>query len=423
MELSVESRLKAILDGTGAGTWEWNVDSGEMRINERWAAMLGYSLDELGDITFKTWENLAHPDDRGVALKKVRELLEGVTDQYDCVMRMRRKSGGWRYIHGRGILLVDSAENAQRWLVGTHLDITEQRQAQMQLRQLAESLPGIIYSFEIDTAGAFRFPYVSRKVEDFYGFSADTMVAEPERAFNVVHPDDLPRVRESIARSHETLDQWKCDYRVLVDGRETWVRGISQPQAEPDGVVIWHGMIINIDDQKKLEAELERLSLTDELTGAYNRRYVLRELENLVAEQERYGHTFSLVAIDIDDFKLFNDTHGHLVGDGILREFAHTVQDRIRRTDVFARTGREEFLILMPHTSIKSALQFAEALRESVAEKAFSVCGLDDLKLTISAGVVGCEQVSEGAQELLAVCDRMLYKAKRNGRNRVCCHQ
>ncbi|WP_422385696.1 GGDEF domain-containing protein [Marinobacter maroccanus] len=89
----------------------------------------------------------------------------------------------------------------------------------------------------------------------------------------------------------------------------------------------------------------------DELTGADNRRHVLAEFEPHLANYIRYGSAFSLISMDIDHFKAVNDSYGHLVGDDVLKRFSEIVSERIRRTDIFARTGGEEFLILMPHTT------------------------------------------------------------------------
>lgn len=419
MHLSTEARFQLLLDGTGAGTWEWNIDSGALEVNAQWAVMLGYTLAELAPVSFATWESLTHAQDREKALAEVNSLLRGEKERYDCVIRMRHKEGHWRFVHARGMLLTESQNGEQRWLIGTHLDVTNQKRSEHQLTQIAESLPGIIYSFVMEPDGRYFFPYVSRKTEDFYGFSPDEVRRDPDRVFNIIHPDDLEHVNRSIAISLESLDEWVCDYRVRVNGRTTWMRGIAQPEKEPDGTVIWHGMVINIDDQKSLEAKLKRLSVTDELTGVFNRRHMLNKLEEYSADHARYGGSFSLISIDIDYFKSVNDTHGHLVGDQVLREFAALIDQRIRRTDVLARTGGEEFLILMPHSTLESATHLAEEVRLALEAHRFRGADGASFRLTISAGVVNHRGGAVSVEDLLAVCDKSLYRAKREGRNRI----
>lgn len=419
MKVSAETRLTAILEGTRAGTWEWHVQSGELVINERWAQMLGYEPSDLEPISIKTWENLTHPHDRRAAQAKIERVLQAEDESYESVLRMRHKDGSWRFIHARGMVFRDEDLDGP-WIVGTHLDVTQQKQTQHQLSQLAESLPGIIYSFVMEPDGTYYYPYISRKTVDFYGFPPEVGMERPESIFEVIHPDDLEVVKDTIEYSYESLCQWVCDYRVLVDGKSKWMRGIAQPERETDGTVTWHGMVISIDDQKKLEEELQRLSTTDELTGAYNRRYVLAEIESQLANHARYGSAFSLISMDIDHFKAVNDTYGHLIGDDVLKRFSDIVSARIRKTDIFARTGGEEFLILMPHTEISDAHILAEGLRETLEALRFRASDKEHIQITISAGIVGCHsrQVSD-ISELLAQCDQSLYEAKRSGRNRL----
>lgn len=418
MKATSDARLNALLGTTGAGFWQWNIDSGELTIDERWANMVGYQLSELCPFTFQKWEALLHPLDRKMNLEKITGALEGKTDTYDCILRLKHKDGGWRWIHTRGVLLEDSNSDEQ-WLLGSHVDVTDYKEKEHQLGQLAESLPGIIYSFVMEPDGTRHFPYMSRKTEDFYGFPPEFAMRYPDRIFDVVHPDDLDRVMETITHSYESLCQWECDYRVLVDGKSCWMKGVSQPERDNDGVVTWHGMIINIDKQKQLEEDLKRLSITDELTGAFNRRHILSELEAQLLEHERYGHPFSLASIDIDSFKKINDTFGHLAGDAVLKTFADIVFQRIRKTDSFARIGGEEFIVLMPHTKLADAYSLAEDLRKALKAHSFVPADGQKLEITISAGVVCCsEEKVSSISELLLACDQSLYEAKELGRDR-----
>jgi len=422
MELTPEIRLKAILEGTGAGTWEWNLDTQEVIYNDRWAQMLGYGLAELQPINFQTWEDLCHPNDLHEARVALARYLNNEAGQFECVIRMHHKSGEWRYIHTRGTLLTDEQGMDTRWLMGTHLDVTREVVSQHHLEQLSRSLPGIIYTFVREPDGRYYFSFLSEKTLDFYGVSAEDGVRDPERIFNMIHPDDLAMVHESINESARTLEEWVCEYRVVVNDRVSWVRGVARPEQDPDGTICWHGMVTNIDRQKTLELELEQLSITDELTGLYNRRYMLRKLDESVAESKRYGDTFSLVSLDIDFFKAINDAYGHPTGDAVLRGFSELVAQRMRESDIVARTGGEEFIILMPHTSLKEAEAVAESLRLALETTDFLSDDGETFNVTFSAGVVswsGGQMVKNPVRELLAACDHSLYAAKRSGRNRV----
>ncbi|TYC56819.1 diguanylate cyclase [Marinobacter sp. BW6] len=419
MHLTAETRLNAILDGTGAGTWEYNLDTGEIIFNDRWASMLGYTLEELSPLSFQTWERLSHPTDIESANQALTAYMNGKASQFECVVRMLHKDGDWRFIHTRGTLFNNDQTAGNRWLMGTHLDVTEEKVSQHQLQQLAESLPGVIYTFTLNKDGSFHFPYMSRKAKDFYGLTAEETRTNPERMFEAIHTEDISRVHETIERSRKTLSEWVCDYRIIKDGEIRWLRGVSQPERNPDGSTTWHGVITDIDDQKRLEFQLEALTITDELTGLYNRRYLLRKLAELEEQSARYDHPFSLLSLDIDFFKSVNDSWGHLTGDTVLRTVANLIETRTRKTDIVARTGGEEFIVLMPHTTLSDARHVAESLRIGMETESFVSDDGTPFNVTLSAGVVCWSRSINGVRELLSACDQLLYQAKRAGRNQV----
>lgn len=417
MKASSDAILKAILDSTEAGTWELNIGTEKVAVNARWAQMLGYEPAELGPISMDVWESLSHPRDIDHAKALLMDVISGRAEIYDCVVRMRHKDGNWRFIRTRGTLSEDGEES---WIIGIHLDITNERKAQYQITKLAESMPGVIYTFVMKADGSIGLDYISAKAQEFFGITPEAAIRNPERMFAGVHPDDMDRMKQSIAHSYETLCEWSCDYRVRVQERFMWIRGVSTPEREDDGTVTWYGVLTNIDAQKRLEAELERLAITDELTNAFNRRHMLSQLETYLAEHTRYGLPFSLVSIDIDHFKAVNDNYGHLVGDQVLKIFANIVLERVRKTDVFARAGGEEFLLLMPHTTLRNAAKLAENIRETLEGHRFEAPEGKRFRITISAGVVACSnQAIPGVEQLLQECDRSLYSAKTRGRNQL----
>jgi len=130
-------RLESIIDGTRAGTWEWNVQTGQTVFNERWAQILGYTLDELSPVSIKTWEDLGHPDD----MKQSNELLErhfsGELPYYDCECRMKHKDGHWVWINDRGRLITRTIDGKPLMMFGIHIDITERKQAE-ETQRMAE---------------------------------------------------------------------------------------------------------------------------------------------------------------------------------------------------------------------------------------------------------------------------------------------
>lgn len=417
-KLSPEARLQAILDATRAGTWEWNLDSGAVIVNDRWANMLGYDPAELQPMTYELWQSLTHPEDADTAKARMGDYLRGETPYFDCVIRLRHRDGHWRWIHTRGHRLEDDKLQAN-WVCGTHLDISEERETQHRLQRLAESLPGVIYTFVMDTDGQYRFTYVSRKSFDFYGIPAEETLTNPSTLFDIIVRDDIQQVLDSIVESAENLTEWRCQYRIDVNGEIRWMEGVAQPEKDELGRIVWHGMAMDITERKQLELELERLTITDELTGLHNRRHMLRTLEEQIARADRYGDVFSLVSLDLDHFKQINDSWGHLVGDQVLQRFAGVLRSRVRRTDVVARTGGEEFLVLLPSTGTSSAHHVAEDLRQATEQEAFDNGEGQSFTVTLSGGVVTWHEGLSSIRDLLSRCDQALYAAKRQGRNRI----
>ena len=418
-KLSPEARLKAILNATRAGTWEWNLDTGTVVINDRWAHMLGYEPEELEPMTYELWQSMTHPEDAERAWSRMRAYLRGDISHFECVLRIRHRDGHWRWIHTRGQRLLEGGLVSAQWVCGTHLDISEERETQHRLQRLAESLPGVIYTFVMERSGRFHFTYVSSKSMDFYGIPAEDTLRDPDVLFDIIVPEDRALVMSSATESAETMSEWRCQYRIRLGDDIRWMEGVAQPEKDEVGRIVWHGMVMDITERKQLELELERLSITDDLTGLYTRRHMLQTIEEQVARAERYGDVFSLISLDLDYFKQINDSWGHLVGDQVLKHVTRIVTSRVRRTDVVARTGGEEFLILLPNTGYQDAHSLAEALREATEKETFINEDGESFTVTVSGGVVTWNHSLCSIRELLARCDRRLYQAKHQGRNQI----
>ncbi|MCJ9429230.1 PleD family two-component system response regulator [Kordiimonas marina] len=162
-----------------------------------------------------------------------------------------------------------------------------------------------------------------------------------------------------------------------------------------------------------------QLATTDAVTGLYNRHYLTSHLETRLAAAHQAGKPLSVLMMDIDHFKKVNDTHGHAVGDLVLKEFANRIAKNIRGVDLAARYGGEEFVVMMPETSTDWAYMIGDRLRQEVAENPFDVgASSGPLKITVSIGVA-TSQPGDLPAQLLETADKALYDAKEAGRNRV----
>ncbi|MBI5528085.1 MAG: sensor domain-containing diguanylate cyclase [Deltaproteobacteria bacterium] len=184
--------------------------------------------------------------------------------------------------------------------------------------------------------------------------------------------------------------------------------------AEHEETLAFLGNSIVLDIQN---ARLYRLSVTDSLTKAYNRQYLYQKLPEEIERCRRYGNRLSLILFDIDNFKKFNDAHGHAAGDCVLRGVVAAAGPVIRDIDSLVRFGGEEFLVLLPQTPLASARSIAERLRQLVEQSGF-VYEKTPLSVTVSAGVAEYQGAAD-SEGFIKQADEALYRAKMHGRNRV----
>jgi len=236
--------------------------------------------------------------------------------------------------------------------------------------------------------------------------------------------------RQPVSRRHARLKRNKHHWTVqdlgstnglFIDGSRLEPSG---PHRLNDGDQLRVGdTIFKFLSSDNIEAayheEVYRISITDGLTEAHNRRYLFDFMAREVSVSHRHKHSLSLILLDIDHFKRINDTYGHPVGDMVIKEIAARVQPRLRRTDCFARYGGEEFAVVLPHTDQPGAMAFAEMIRQRIAEAPMEA---DDTQIPVTAsfGVATSSATDpQTAAKLMKIADDNLYHAKRGGRNRV----
>lgn len=168
-----------------------------------------------------------------------------------------------------------------------------------------------------------------------------------------------------------------------------------------------------------LHDEARRLSITDGLTGVWNRRYLQMQFRQVLATSMRFNRPFSVLMLDLDHFKAVNDSFGHQRGDAILIEFAHRVSAILREVDTFARYGGEEFICLLSETDVGGALTTAEKIRDVIKTEPFAGVGEEPVRITTSIGLAAYPDHADTYQGLVEAADRALYQAKQDGRDRV----
>lgn len=214
---------------------------------------------------------------------------------------------------------------------------------------------------------------------------------------------------------------------VLSDGSEAWVEIYTYPILDPSGNVT-HVVEYSRDitDRRKSEEEkkqlikkLNHLSTTDGLTGLLNRRALIDLLQHEIDRAGRYDKDLSLILCDVDKFKSINDSYGHTAGDLALRAVAEALRTSLRKADIVGRYGGDEFMIIMPETSLEGARILAEKILASVRDMDIELPGGVHVHMTMSLGIADCCSVEENIDTLVALADSALYASKEKGRNRI----
>jgi diguanylate cyclase (GGDEF)-like protein/PAS domain S-box-containing protein len=283
--------------------------------------------------------------------------------------------------------------------------------------------------WKIDWA-SMRFAYIGPQIEALLGWTPESWLTVQDWA-DRIHPDDRERVVGfCVAQSQAGVDH-EADYRALrPDGSYVWIRDVVHVVRDAEqGVEALVGFMFDISERKRseeevlrLQAELHDLSFKDGLTSLANRRHFDQLMEREWSEARRNCQPLSLVMIDIDYFKQYNDRYGHLQGDACLKQVADLLASSATRArDAIARFGGEEFALVLPETGAADALKIAERCRSVLADARIAHAGSGvDPMLTVSIGA-GTVIPGHGDASLAWIesVDRRLYRAKATGRNRI----
>lgn len=239
------------------------------------------------------------------------------------------------------------------------------------------------------------------------------------RAFSTFLPRALVRfgLRRLGLDAHSTAIYLPLGLREQIIGLLA-VWGANLQEADVSHLSIFASQVAMALEKSRLYADLQRLAITDVLTGCYNRRGLFEMGQREMERARRYGRPLSIIMIDIDHFKLVNDRFGHAAGDLALQALVQRIQSQVREIDLVGRYGGEEFIILLPENNLISAAQVAERLRRAISEHTIST-PQGEISLTVSIGVAQADEATENLEALIARADLALYAAKQRGRNCV----
>ncbi len=252
-------RLASIIEGTGAGTWEWNVQTGEARFNEHWAASIGHTLQELAPSSIQTWLERAHPSDLPRSRELLNRHLAGELPSYNCEARMRHRDGHWVWVLDRGRVLTWTPDGKPEWMFGTHIDLTERKRQEDGLRKSEQLLNRTgavagVGGWELDLqSGELTWSAQTRHI---HGVSADYVPVLAE-AINFYAPEARPVIQAAVEQAIATGKGWDLELPFIqANGQRIWVRAAGNADFEDGKPVRLMGAFQDITTMHTLTAEL-----------------------------------------------------------------------------------------------------------------------------------------------------------------------
>ncbi|PID77092.1 MAG: hypothetical protein CSB24_03320 [Deltaproteobacteria bacterium] len=287
-------------------------------------------------------------------------------------------------------------------------------------RRLTEAMKDVVLTIDLSSQ---QITYVSPSVTGLLGWECRELFQHklPEIFTEKSLPDFLKIIEEKQG-GHDPDEEYFCIETEMVhrDGSPVWTEIVAHIDSGEDENAHLHAVIRDITERRRLQLELKKQACTDELTGLYNRRHFTSLVKKEICRSSRCGTQAALIMLDIDHFKQVNDNFGHATGDLALQHVAGTCKKDLREIDIIGRIGGEEFAVFMPETGLQGAVIAAEKIRRKI--ESIQMLSLETSKpvhLSASFGVTALKK-EDTLSTLMAKTDKLLYKAKKSGRNRIC---
>jgi diguanylate cyclase (GGDEF)-like protein/PAS domain S-box-containing protein len=422
-----QQRLSNVIEGTDAGTWDWNVETGEVRINDRWASMLGRRADEL-DVTIDHVMGLMHPDDVAATNTILAAAFESPTGTHEFEFRLRHVDEHWVWIQSRGSFIEHASDGRPLRMAGTHLDITARKEAELALMDSERTFRGL---FELSPVGiALSDARTGRLLEANAALLAPTGYGR-EELLRLSVQDLMPECDGMLEPTEADgpvvafrYGPYESEHR-RKDGTRFPVLVSGMRMQDSSGREVVWSIVEDISSRKAMESELKAAAQRDRLTGLANRALFMEKLQGAI-ERARLGgrERFAVLFLDFDHFKRLNDTLGHAAGDELLIQISKRLRHALRtpgggrgglEADVIARFGGDEFVVLLNDIRAGAdSVRIADRLLEALAA-AYDIGGRE-VHSSASIGIVTSDQCIESAEAIIRNADVAMYEAKRSGR-------
>ncbi len=427
-----EAKYHALVENIPAVVYIDAIDevSTALYISPQVEQLLGYTAEERM-ANPALWVEHLHPDDRDRVLEE-SERTNKLGHPFAMAYRMITPAGQTVWVRDESVLIRDEEGRPLFWQ-GVMLNITEQKQAEEELRDskekyrnLIEQLPVIIYVDPLDENE--KSIYVSPQVQGLLGCTSEQWMADSSWWHNHVHPEDEPRVWETYVKHRKSGEPLAQEYRMVRDDqRVVWIREQAALLRSADGEPrIIQGLMYDITEQKQAEEELAYVAKHDRLTGLPNRPMFEALLDLALARARRGDLAVAVLCLDLDNFKLVNDSLGHGAGDDLIRELSARLREAVRETDLIARQGGDEFLVLLadiesrervPGPDVDNALLTSESVVTRIQQALSLPFQVADTEVfaTASIGISLFPSLAPDTHSLLRQADAAMYRSKKAG--------
>jgi diguanylate cyclase (GGDEF)-like protein/PAS domain S-box-containing protein len=423
----MQERQDMALPCANDGLWDYDAQGNRTWFSPRWKAMLGFAEDDV--ITSPDWHRMVHPEDLVRVSAAMRDHIAGKTPMFESVHRLKHTDGEWRWVIGRARARVDEQGRLRR-LIGVELDITERKLYEEALFREKESAQITLQSIGdgVITCDAHgRVEYLNPVAEELTGWRLeDSLGRTIDEIFRAFHEETCEPLENPLAVAVRRIRSIKSVRPMLLirrDGNELYIESTASPIRDGSGTVTGGVLVFHdVSESRELNRRLSYHASHDVLTGLVNRREFETRLERALKSAKARETSYALCYVDIDQFKIVNDTCGHSAGDALLGQVGALLKSKVRWRDTLARLGGDEFGVLLESCSLEEALRTAETLRESIRNFRYT---WEDrtFKLGASIGVVPITAENEDVASVLSAADSACGAAKESGRNRVHCFE
>ncbi len=263
-----KAQLEQVIDGTAVGLWDWDMTTNLIEVNERWAEILGYKLDEIRPVTARMWFSLVHREDRKKGLESLRKYWKGEHQSLEYEARMRHKEGHWVWVYDAGRVVEVDRKGEPKRMIGTHLNINDRKQAQLELDRsrddyisLVDNIPGVTFRCLHDKDWTMTF--ISEQLIDLCGYHPDQIINNKELSYGeLILPEYREYVETEVVEAIHAKQDWSLEYVIQsrID-KEVWVYEKGRAIYDDNGDVLHlEGFILDISERKRAQQEMTRLS-------------------------------------------------------------------------------------------------------------------------------------------------------------------